>query len=48
MVVKNNTDNIIELPHKGDGEILADIIKKHLEDKEKEKKKEEEKVNTNC
>lgn len=38
MVIKNDTDNIIELPHKGDGEILADLIQKHLEDKEKEKR----------
>lgn len=42
MVIKNNTDNIIELPHKGDGEILADLIKKHLEDKEKEKRHKDE------
>lgn len=38
MVIKNDTDNIIELPHRGDGEILADLIQKHLEDKEKEKR----------
>lgn len=33
MFLKNN---IIELPHKGDGEIIAIMIKKHLENNNKD------------